>query len=95
MSASGLIPMRSLDTGLVMHHQTRGYTGVIPAGAFRANARSDEIFVLCGSNSMKDELRIRFEAECCVEILKVFNLCARVQAKLPAAYALMAKAVSY
>ena len=81
------------DTGLVMHYQTQGY--VIPAGAFRANVKSDEIFVLCASNSMKDELRIRFEAECCVEILRVFNLRARIKAKLPAASTIMAKAVSY
>jgi hypothetical protein len=83
------------DTGLVMHCQTQGYTRVIPAGAFRANAKNDEIFVLCASNSMKDELRIRFEAECCVEILRVFNLRARIQAKLPAGSTFMAKAVSY
>jgi len=83
------------DTGLVMHNQTQGYTRVIPAGAFRANAKSDEIFVLCASNSMKDELCIRFEAECCVEILRVFNLRARIEAKLPAGSTFMAKAVSY
>jgi hypothetical protein len=83
------------DTGLVMHNHTQGYSSVIPAGAFRANAKSDEIFVLCASNSMKDEPRIRFEAECCVEILKVFNLRARIQAKLPAGSTFMAKAVSY
>jgi hypothetical protein len=81
------------DIGLVM--QTQGYTRVIPAGAFRANAKSDEIFVLCASKSMKDDLRIRFEAECCVEILKVFNPRARIEAKSPAGSTFMAKAVSY
>ena len=45
-----------------MHNQTQGYTRVIPAGAFRANAKSGDIFILCASNSMKDELRVRFEA---------------------------------
>jgi len=83
------------DTGLLIHNQTQGYTRVIPAGAFRANARSDEIFVLCASNSMKDDLRIRFEAECCVEILRVFNLRERIRARLPAASTFKAKAVSY
>ena len=84
------------DTGLVMHNQTHGYTRVIPAGAFRSNAdKSDEIFILCASNSMKDDLRIRFEAECCVEILKVFNLRARIQARLPTGSTFMAKAISY
>jgi hypothetical protein len=73
------------DTGLPMHNQTQGHTRVIPAGAFRANTKSEEIFVLCASNSMKDDLHIRFEAECCVEILEVFNLRARIKAKLPAA----------
>ena len=44
---------------------------------------------------MKDEHRIRFEAECCVEILRAFNLRARIEAKLPAGSTFMAKAVSY
>lgn len=83
------------ETGLVMHNQTRGYTRVIPGGAFRANAKSDEIFVLCASNSMKDELRARFEAECCVEVLRVASLCARIEAKLPSGSTFMAKAISY
>jgi hypothetical protein len=83
------------ETGLPMHHQTQGYTRVIPAAAFRASVKTDEILVLCASNSMKDELRVRFEAECCVEILKVFNLRARIQAKLPVGSTFMAKAVSY
>ena len=83
------------ETGLVMRNKTQGYTSIIPAGAFRANANSEEIFILCASNSMKDELRVRFEAECCVEILKAFNLCARIEAKLPAGSTFMAKAVSY
>lgn len=83
------------ETGLAMHNQTQGYTRVIPAGAFRANAKSDEIFILCASNSMKDELRVRFEAECCVEVLRVPTLCARIEAKLPTGSTFMAKAISY
>jgi hypothetical protein len=43
------------ETGLVTYNHTQGYSRVIPAGAFRASAKSDEIFVLCASNSMKDE----------------------------------------
>jgi hypothetical protein len=78
-----------------MHNKTQGYTLVIPAGVFRANAKSEKIFILCASNSMKDELRVRFEAECCVEILKVAALCARIEAKLPAGSTFLAKAVSY
>lgn len=81
--------------GLVIHNQTQGFTQVIPGGAFRANAKSEEIFILCASNSMKDELRVRFEAECCVEIVKVATLCARIKAKLPGRATFMAKAVSY
>jgi hypothetical protein len=83
------------ETGLPMHNQTKGYIRVPPAAAFRAMTKTDEIFVLCASSSMKDELRIPFEAECCVEILKAFNLRARIQAKLPAGSTFMAKAVSY
>jgi hypothetical protein len=83
------------DTGLVMHNQTQGCTQIIPAGAFRAKAKREEIFILCASNSMKDELRVRFEARCCVEILRAATLCARIEAKLPAGSTFMAKAVSY
>ena len=83
------------ETGLVMHNQTQGYTRVIPAGALRSFAKSNEIFVLCASNSMKDELRVRFDADCCVEILKVAALCARIEAKLPGGSIFMGKAVSY
>lgn len=83
------------EAGLVLHNHTQGYTQVIPAGAFRANAKSDEIFILCASNSMKNDLRVRFEAECCVEILKVATLCARIEAKLPTGSTFMARAVSY
>ena len=67
------------ETGLVMHNRTQGCTRVIP-GAFQSFAKSDEIFILCASNSMKEELQVRFEAECCVEILKVADLCARIEA---------------
>ena len=83
------------ESGLVMHNQTGGYTQVISAGAFRANAKSDEIFILCPSNSMKDELRVRFEAECCVEILRIATLCSRIEAKLPTDSTFMARAISY
>jgi hypothetical protein len=83
------------EAGLVMHNQTRGYAGIIPAGAFRANARSEEIFILCASNAMRDDLRVRFEAECCVEILRVATLCGRIEAKLPFASTFIAKGVSY
>jgi hypothetical protein len=44
------------DTGLVIHSQTQGYTPVIPAGAFRANVKSDEVFVLCASNSIRPRI---------------------------------------
>ena len=83
------------ETGLIMHNQTQGYTQVIPAGAFRSFARSDEIFILCASNSMKEELRVRFEAECCVEIQKVAVFCSRICAELPSTSTFLAKAVTY
>jgi hypothetical protein len=83
------------ETGLVVHNHTQGCTQVIPAGAFRSSAKSDEIFILCASNSMTDDLRARFEAECCVEILKVATLCARIEAKLPTGSTFRARAISY
>lgn len=81
--------------GLTIHNQTQGITMTIPAGAFRASVRSDEIFILCASNSMSDELRIRFEAECCVEILRVKTLCSRIKSRLEANSSFLAKPVSY
>lgn len=82
-------------TGLPLHNQTQGYTGIIAGGAVRANTKTDEIFILCASNSAKDELRVRFEAECCVEVLKVAALCARIEAKLPPGSTFMTRALSY
>jgi hypothetical protein len=39
--------------------------------------------VFCASRSLTDELRGKFEAVVCVEILKTRTLCARIEAALP------------
>lgn len=40
--------------------------------------------MFCASRSLTDEIRGRFEAVVCVEILKIRTLCARIEAALPA-----------
>lgn len=82
------------EGGLQIYNLTQGRTGVISVFGSIVDKR-DEIFILCASNSMRDDFRIRFDAECCVEILKPVNLRERIQAKLPTGSTLMAKAVSY
>jgi hypothetical protein len=83
------------EAGLIIHNQTQRCTQIIPAGAVRASTKSDEIFILCASNCMKDELRARFEAECCVEIRSVAAFCSRVRAELPVGATLIPRAVTY
>jgi len=83
------------EAGLVIHNETQGSSYVIPEGAILSSARLDEIFILCGSNSMSDELQVRFEADCCVEILKVSTFCARLRAQLPESAIFRAGNVDY
>jgi hypothetical protein len=71
------------EGGLVINNQTQGKPFTIPEGAFDSSINTEEVFVLCASSSMTDELRVRFEAKACVEILRVATLCARIKAKLP------------
>jgi len=80
--------------GLVMHHERLG-TLRFPEGSFNSGVNTEEIFILCASASMTDELRTRFKAKACVEIRKVATLCARIQAALPATATFRAQLVKY
>ena len=77
-----------------MHHELLG-TLTFPDGSFNSGVNTEEIFVLCASAAMTDELRNRFAAKACVEIRKVATLCARIQAALPATTTFRAALVKY
>ncbi len=80
--------------GLVMHHERLG-TLTLPDASFNSGVNTEEIFILCASASMTDELRIRFAAKACVEVRNVSALCARIQATLPATATFRAQRVKY
>lgn len=71
------------EGGLIINNQTQGKTFTLPRHAFQSAANQDEIFVFCASRSHTDELRGKFEAVVCVEILKIRTLCERIKAALP------------
>jgi hypothetical protein len=70
--------------GLLVANQTQGREFTMPGYAFEATANQEEIFVFCTSRLLSDELRRRFEATLCVEILRIPTFCERVRRALPA-----------
>lgn len=83
------------EGGLQMNNISQGFSTTIPAGAIHSALRSEEVFILCASNTMTDELRTRFAAECCVEVLNLSALCTRIRAQLPATATFRAQIVEY
>lgn len=82
--------------GLVGHNQTQVKDFNLPEGSyFDSGVKSEEIFILCASNSMNDELRNRFEAKACVQILRPNNLRDRIGWELPRTATLRAEPVVY
>jgi len=73
------------EGGLVVNNLTQGTTFTIPGHALESSANREEIFVFCISRSLTDELRERFKAVVCVEILTVGTFCDRIEAALPRA----------
>src|SRR5262245_39114840 len=72
------------EGGLVINNQTQGTSFNLPVDShFDSRVKSDEIFILCASNSMRDELRIGFNAKACVQILRIASLQQRIQDQLP------------
>jgi len=73
------------EGGLIVNNLTQGKTFTLPAGhAFESTVKLDEIFVFCLSRSFTDEIRERFQAVSCVEIVNTRIFCMRVEAALPA-----------
>jgi len=81
--------------GLLIDNLTQGTTFRLPDSAFESTANQEEIFVFCASRSLTDELRKRFEAVVCVEILKIPKLCERIRRALPADATFRAGRVAY
>lgn len=71
------------EGGLIVNNLTQGKTFTLPGHAFESAANQKEIFVFCASRSLTDELRKRFRAVACVEILDIGTFCARIEAALP------------
>jgi hypothetical protein len=82
--------------GLAGNNQTQGRPFNLPDGSyFASGVKTEEIFVLCASNHMSDELRTRFEAAACVQILRPNNLRERIGYELPHGATLRAEPVVY
>jgi hypothetical protein len=71
------------EDGLVITNQTQGWRRTIPR-ALNATVKQEEIFVFCMSKSFTEELRERFEAVACVEILNGRAFCEKIESALPA-----------
>ena len=71
------------DAGLVVNNLTQGTTFTLAGHALESAANHEEIFVFCVSRSLTDELRERFKAVVCVEILDIGAFCGRIEAALP------------
>ncbi len=71
------------EGGLIINNHTQGKTFTLPNHAFESAVNQEEIFVFCVSGSLTDELREKFEAVVCVEILNIKTFCSRIEAALP------------
>jgi hypothetical protein len=81
--------------GLLINNYTQGTTFTLPGYAFESTANQEEIFVFCASRSLTKELRTRFTAVACVEILRIPRLCERIKKALPANATFRAGRVEY
>jgi len=71
------------DDGLFINNLTREETYKLTGYAFESEVNTDEIFVFCTSRSFSGELRDKFEAVSCVEIIDIKTFCNKVEAALP------------
>jgi hypothetical protein len=71
------------NDGLLITNQTQGTRFAIPNSAFEVTANQEEIFVYCMSRALTDELRNRFKAVACVEVLNPPRFFLRIEKALP------------
>jgi hypothetical protein len=93
-AAEGLISFQP-EAGLVMYHERLGTTFRFPGGVFNSGVKTEEIFILCASNQMSDELQTRFKAKACVQIMRQTSFRQRIQYELPRTATFLAKPVDY
>ena len=70
------------EGGLIINNLTRRTTFTLPGYALESAAKQEEIFVFCVSRSLTYELRERFKAIACVEILDIGAFRNRIEAAL-------------
>ena len=70
------------EGGLIVNNLTKGTTFTLPRHSFESAAKQEEIFIFCLSRSLTDELRERFKAVACVEILNISSFCNRIETAL-------------
>jgi hypothetical protein len=81
--------------GLQINNQTQNKQFTMKDVSFEARVRQKEIFVFCVSRLLNDELRERFKAVACVEVLKTPTLCERMKITLPKHATFFAGRVEY
>lgn len=69
--------------GLLIGNQTQATSGTLPGFRMESRTKQAEIFVLCASRHFSEELRDRFGAVVCVEILRIAAFCRRIEQALP------------
>jgi hypothetical protein len=72
------------EHGLEITNETQWTSLTLPDSSFESGANPSEIFVYCLGKSRTDEMRRRFRAVACVEILDVRAFCRNVEHALPA-----------
>ena len=80
---------------MLLTNQTRRTRSIHANASFESTVNHDEIFVYCVSRSLSDELRRRFEALVCVEILRPQTFCERIKMALPGNATFRAGRVKY
>jgi hypothetical protein len=81
--------------GLLITNQTQATTGTLPGFQMESRTKQAEIFVLCASRYFSEEVRSRFGAVVCVEILKIAAFCERIKQALPQNATFFAGKVTY
>jgi hypothetical protein len=81
--------------GLLVSNQTQATSGTWPGWRMESRTKQAEIFVLCTSRSFSEELRDRFGAVVCVEILKIAEFCRRISRTIPQNPTFFAGRVTY
>jgi hypothetical protein len=82
--------------GFMGHNDTFDQPLHFPNGSsFTSGVNTEDIFILCASNSITDKLRIGFKAKACVQILRPGNLRDRIEYALPRTATVLAEKVTY